>query len=381
MKPRLVLAHAWAVPVLLACLAASCGGVPAQRAAAAREPDEGSGEVPLLAHAGIPHAEVAEAFVTASTPQEDLDSPATWQAPDGARWVIATAKKRGYLVVFDGATGRRLRTVGAPGAAPGQLDRPNGISVVGDALLVVERDNHRVQLFSLPDFRSRLVFGMDELTKPYGLWAHASDGGIEVIVSDNYMQGADDDAVPPLAALGHRYRRYRLHRDAEGWRASPGQPFGDTTAAGAIRIAESLWADPDNDRLLLAEEDLAVGTRLRDYRLSDGQYSGRDVGTGLYRAQAEGVALLACPDGSGYWIGTDQFKDRTLFHVFDRRTLAPVGAFAGKRTANTDGIWLDTRGDARFPQGVLYAVHDDQAVAAFDWRDVASSLHLQACPR
>lgn len=376
-----MLARAWAIPVLLACLAASCVDAPAQRGIAGREPDEGIGEEPLLAQAGIPHAEVAEAFLTASTPQEDLDSPATWRAPDGARWVITTAKKRGYLVVFDGATGRRLRTVGTPGAALGQLDRPNGVSVVGDALLVVERDNHRVQLFSLPDFQPRLVFGMDELTKPYGLWAHARDGGIEVIVSDNYMHGVDDETVPPLAALDHRYRRYQLRREADGWRASRGQPLGDTTPTGAIRIAESLWADPANDRLLLAEEDVAVGTRLRDYRLSDGRYAGRDVGAGRYRAQAEGIALLACPDGSGYWIGTDQFKDRTLFHVFDRRTLAPVGAFAGKRTANTDGIWLDMRGDARFPDGVLYAVHDDQAVAAFDWRDVASSLHLQECAR
>ena len=88
---------------------------------------------------------------------------------------------------------------------------------------------------------------------------------------------------------------------------------------------------------------------------------------------------MACADGGGYWIATDQFKDRSLFHVFDRRTLAHLGAFAGAVTANTDGIWLEQRGNARFPQGVFYALHDDQAVAAFDMRDVGKALGLAAC--
>ena len=91
---------------------------------------------------------------------------------------------------------------------------------------------------------------------------------------------------------------------------------------------------------------------------------------------AEGMALAQCADGTGYWIATDQFKDRSLFHVFDRQDLAYRGAFAGEKTANTDGVWLHQAGTARFPAGVFYAVHDDMGVAAFDWRDVAKALEL-----
>ena len=91
------------------------------------------------------------------------------------------------------------------------------------------------------------------------------------------------------------------------------------------------------------------------------------------------MALAQCADGTGYWIATDQFKDRSVFHVFDRKTLAHKGAFAGNRTANTDGVWLDQSADARFPQGAFYAVDDDQAVAAFDWRDIAKALSLPEC--
>lgn len=133
-----------------------------------------------------------------------------------------------------------------------------------------------------------------------------------------------------------------------------------------------------HDRLLLAEEDVAAGTRIREYGL-DGKYRGRDIGADLFKAQAEGMALARCADGSGYWIATDQFKDRSVFHMFDRITLEYRGAFTGKRTANTDGVWLDQSADARFPQGVFYAVNDDQAVAAFDWRDIAAALKLPEC--
>src|SRR5690606_37178919 len=113
----------------------------------------------------------------------------------------------------------------------------------------------------------------------------------------------------------------RLQARAEG-------AFGDVGEAGAIRIPESIWGDPANGRLLIAEEDVATGTAIRDYAI-DGRFRGRTVGLGLFEAQAEGIAMWQCADGSGYWIATDQFKDRSLFHVFDRRTLEHVGAFAG----------------------------------------------------
>jgi 3-phytase len=186
--------------------------------------------------------------------------------------------------------------------------------------------------------------------------------------------------VPPLAQLDHRVRRYKVSIQGDNLKVDDGDAFGDTTPEGAIRIPESIWGDPANDRLLISEEDVATGTAVREYSL-DGRYRGRSIGLGLFRAQAEGLALWQCADGSGYWIATDQFKDRSLFHLFDRRTLEHVGAFAGNTVGNTDGVWLHQTATTRFPAGVFYAVHDDQAVAAFDWRDVAGALKLPAtCP-
>lgn len=379
MKTRLVLlALPW---LLMACATPmQAPSTPATAPAVVndKEPDENVEKDPLLAEAALPHVVVAEAFLTASTPEENIDSPASWRAPDGKRWLIASAKATDRLVVYDGDSGKTLRTVAGPGTKLGQMQRPNGVAVIDNLLLVVERDNHRVQLFQLPSFKPLLVLGASDLRQPYGLWVRTQKDSYEVIVSDNYMSPQNEDLPPPLTELGQRFKRYRLSRVSGGWQVARLDPFGDTSAAGAIRIAESVFGDVRHDRLLLAEEDVATGTRIREYSL-DGKYRGRDLGADLFKAQAEGMALMQCADGSGYWLATDQFKDRSLFHVFDRQSLAYVGAFAGQKTANTDGVWLDQTVSKRFPQGVFYAVDDDQAVAAFDWADIARALKLRAC--
>ena len=155
---------------------------------------------------------ISEAFLTAMTPDDNIDSPASWQAADGSLWLIATAKATDKLVVYDGQTGAHLRDVGTAGAGPGQFDRPNGIAVIDDLVLVVERDNRRVQVMTLPDFAPIGHFGQDELRKPYGLWVNKTgQGSYDLYVTDSWDNGEDaqgNDIQPPLAELDQRVRRY-----------------------------------------------------------------------------------------------------------------------------------------------------------------------------
>lgn len=374
-----------ALLLLAACSTTAPSAAPVMQAGHGKEADE-QGKAALLFsqhQADIAHAVVKEAWVSVAAPEDNVDSPASW-LQDGRLMVAATAKSTDQLIIYDGDTGRRLRTVGGSGTEPGRLRRPNGISIVEDSYaFVVERDNHRVQLFELPDFRPLAVFGERVLKKPYGLWVRKLEGGYEVIVSDAYDLGEDangEDILPPLEQLGQRLQRFAVTQAAGNWSATALGGFGDTTAAGAIRVPESLFGDEANNRLLIAEEHIATGTGLREYTL-DGKYTGRDVGAGIYKAQAEGIALMRCRDGSGWWLASDQFDDRTVFHLFERRTLEHAGSFVGNVTGLTDGVWLDERGDARFPQGVFYASHLDVAVSAFDWRDIAAALKLPACER
>lgn len=320
---------------------------------------------------------VAEAFLTPMTPADNIDSPASWRAPDGQLWLIATAKTTDKLVVYDGQTGKHLRDVGSTGKAPGQFDRPNGIAVTGDLVFIVERDNHRVQVLQLPDFKPLGVFAGADLRKPYGLWVNPTQGGYDVYVTDSYDDGEDaagNDILPALERLNERVRRYHVTLSDNGVQARLLRSIGDTTPKGALRVVESIWGDPANDRLLVAEEDETYASEFKVYTLA-GDFTGNTFGNGMFKAQAEGVMLRTCGDG-GWWITTEQRKDRSVFHLFDRKTLAPVGAFHGNTVANTDGIWNSQQPSARFPQGALYAVHDDQGVVAFDWRDIAKALSL-----
>ncbi|MBI2397478.1 MAG: phytase [Xanthomonadales bacterium] len=346
----------------------------------AREPDELVDAIPRFATAGIEHVVVAEAFRTASSVADNVDSPAAWRAPDGRTWLFATAKEGGGLLLYDGDSGQTLRRFGRAGEAAGEFRRPNGISVAGDLLFVVERDNRRVQVLSLPQLQTLAMFGSELLQQPYGLWVRtlAADAW-ELTVTDAYMAGKRAngfDIPPPLPELDRRMQRWKLSMHDGRLAVTHVGAFGDTSAAGAIRIPESIWGDVAHDRLLIAEEDTATGTAVREYDLA-GNYRGRTLGLGSFKAQAEGIALWQCADGSGYWIATDQFPDRSLFHVYDRVSLQHLGAFAGTTVANTDGVWLHQSATARFPNGVFYAVHDDQGVGAFDWRDIAKALALR----
>jgi 3-phytase len=356
---------------LAGCMASS----PSREVSPAHEPEPDEADDVTTARSGVTFVEIAESFLTRATPDDNIDSPASWRAPDGATWLIATAKAGDGLRVYDGDDGRVLRSIGRSGGEDGEFRRPNGIFVVDDLVFVVERDNHRVQVLRLPAFESLGSFGSDELHLPYGIWLRPSAKGYEVFVTDAYMSDADDDVPPPLAELNARVQRYHVALAGTRIDATSLGAFGDITAAGAIRIPESLWGDPEHDRLLIAEEDQATGTRLREYTFAY-RYAGRDIGATQFHAQAEGIALWRCADGSGYWIATDQYKDRSVFHVYDRETLAYRGAFAG-RVANTDGVWLQQAPTRAFPHGVFYAVDDDQAVGAFDWRRIAGALRLR----
>jgi 3-phytase len=349
--------------VLLTLLAA-CTTAPAPRTSAPDVP------APKTAVDAV----VPEAWVSTESPEDELDSLAVWPTEDGHVWLIATAKSSHRLVVFDAETGQRLRSVGGPGKGISQFDRPNGISVYGDLLFVAERDNHRVQVFKLPNFTPLGFIGQDILRVPYGLWVRETGpGDLELFVTDSFMADFRTGVLPPMGELDQRVKRFDVQVDSEGklqWKYLGA--FGDTSEAGALRMVESIAGDSVNDRLLIADEDRRVGSTLREYTL-DGLYRAHSLP--LFDADAEGVALWACDAGAGYWIAVDQLRP-TVFRIFDRTSLRPLKTFSGQVVANTDGQVLYAAGTPRFPAGALFALHDDKAVAAFDLRDVVRTLGL-----
>jgi 3-phytase len=322
---------------------------------------------------------VDEAFVSALDTISNVDGPTVFHGAGGAPWVIATLKSANALLVIDAATGAHIRTVGTTGSGPGQLRRPNGVSVIGDSvLLVVERDNARVQAFRVPGFEPLGTFGETILRLPYGLtWRAERVNGAEtwvVYVTDNYETAEGE--VPPDVELGARVKMFRVAVAAGRLAAEHLASFGDTAGPGVLRVVESIMADPAHNRLLIAEE-LETDSHLKVFDLG-GRFTGRLIGRGLFPQQAEGMALYGCRDGAGYWIATDQGDSVNTFHVFDRASLEHVGAFTGPVTRRTDGVGLTQRAFGPFPAGAFYASHLDGAVAAFSWERVAGTLALRS---
>jgi 3-phytase len=316
---------------------------------------------------------VAEAFTTPRDTLDNIDSPAVWHGPNGENWLLATAKTGDVIVISDAATGRTLRRASGPGTDAGRMERPNGIAVMDDLAFVVERDNRRVQLFRLPEMTPVGTYGMDELVLPYGIAVRRQGGGYTTWVTDNYEQ--PDETIPPDSALGRRVREYRVTVADGGLRAELVRTFGDTGGAGVLRVVESIAADPQNGRLLIAEENPGESA-LKVYSL-DGRFTGAVIPPAFFPSQAEGIVMYACGPRDGYWIATDQSYEDNVFHVFDRRTLAHRGSFTGPTVRNTDGVALTQTGFGPFEAGAFYAVHDDGNVAAFSWSAIADALGLR----
>lgn len=323
-----------------------------------------------------PPFSLAESWTTAADEAANIDSVAVWHGPAGEHWLLATAKSAHVLRVYDADTGTVLRDVGGPGSGPGEFQRPNGIWVEDDLLFVVERDNQRVQVLSLPGFEPLVSFGADRLKKPYGIYVRVIEGGWSVYVTDAYETA--DGRVPPPAMLDRRIQQWALRQTSAGLVATAVRAFGETSGPGMLRVVESLYGDPAEGRLLIAEEDESRHPDSRTVKIYSltGRYTGPLLGQRLFQGQVEGIALRECRDGSGQWLVADQSQRSNRFHLFDRVSLAHIGSFEGPATRNTDGIWYSNRASARFPAGAFYAVHDDQAVSAFDWNTIAAAFGL-----
>lgn len=318
---------------------------------------------------------VEEVFETERDTIDDVDSPTVWHGGDGQHWVLTTAKATDVVIVNDAATGTEIRRLGGTGSDPGQLDRPNGVKAIDDLLIVVERDNARLQAFSLPGLESLGIFGEEQLRRPYGIAAYQDDQGrIELYVTDNYE--LVEDQIPPDSALGERVEQFRVWLEDGKLRHEHVRTFGDTTGAGVLRKVETIGVDAVNNRVVIAEE-LEPDSHWKIYDL-DGRFSGQVFGRGYFPHEAEGLTLYACSDGGGYWVATDQDEETNTFHVFDRNTLEHVGAFTGATTRNTDGVALTQTGFGPFPAGAFYAVHNDGNIAAFSWAKIAEKLGLRS---
>jgi len=285
-------------------------------------------------------------------------------------WLFATDKHGNRIQVFDASTGKYLRDVGTSGGGRGEFLRPNGICVARPAedlalLLVVERDNHRLTAWRLPELNPAEAWPLEaeSLSKPYGI---VVAGNGDAYVTDNSRDaGARVRRIP----LGQADKRSKSGAFVE-------RGFGERSGPGLLRFVESIAADPIYRRLYICDE--SPWSRNVKVYSDEGKFLGQTFGEGYILDEPEGIALW--PEGEGGWIIlTNQAKELSTFHFFDRRTLRHVGCFVGNpRIANTDGIAVTQGTLGELAGGAIYAVDNDGPVAAYAWRDVAAALQLDS---
>lgn len=316
---------------------------------------------------------LSETYLTEWDEADNVDSPAIWHKNEKDGLIISTMKEADGLLVHDLNTGKEINRIGKEGNGKGEFDRPNGICVIDDYCFVVERNNKRVQVLSLPDFKSLGFFGSDFLINPYGISVRKMGNAYDVYITDNYE--TEDEGIPADTLLDKRVLNYYVEID-DIVNSKFLSYIGDTDEKGALRIVESIYVDSENNNLLIAEED-ERNTHIKIYNLETGKFSGKNMGEGIFINQAEGIALIDCGKGKGFWVSTDQGKGGNAFHFFDRTSFEYIGTFRSEKTQNTDGIWLSQMKSEKFPNGVFVAVNNDGGVGVFDLKDIKDLLSIE----
>lgn len=312
---------------------------------------------------------VNEEFQTPRDEADNVDSPTFWHN-DSLAWIISTAKSTDVLIINDALTGKEIKRIGKEGNGLGEFNRPNGIFVIDSLLLVVERDNQRVQVLTLPNFLS-LGSIADSLIKPYGLYVYKdSSKSYNLFVTDNYEKA--DGTVPVDEELDKRIHHYQFTINNFNLEWKIIKKFGAIEGKGRLKVVESICGDPLTQILLISEEDTTESSiKLYDF---DGNFTGRIIGNGLFDGQVEGIALYEKED-EGYFIIADQSYDSNKFLVFDRKSLKKITHFIGSKTTNTDGIWATNQAYGKFTKGAFFAVHNDGNVSVFDWIKIEELLN------
>jgi 3-phytase len=301
----------------------------------------------------------------------EIDSVALWRGGNPPLLVI-TSKADHAVFVCDAASGQLLHRIGgSQPSIPGSFNRPNGIAVVDDFVFVVERDNRRVQVLSIPEFTSLGTFGEGLLHQPYGISIVSGSEHHRVYITDDYQGEAGTPSHP-----GERVKLFNVSLEGGTVGSDLVRVFGDREGPGALTVVESLLADPENNRLLLCDE-ARVDVKVYDL---EGNFTGEVFGRGALQIEPEGLILERDDSDpkAGYIVITDQGDLRSVFRVFDRQSLKPLGSFTGDPlVANTDGIAFSPGAWGPFAEGGLFCVHNDLRVQAYDWKDIRGVLALQ----
>lgn len=307
---------------------------------------------------------IKERFYTSGTDKAlNVDSLVVYHKND-IHWLIATAKISNELLIYDANDGKLIKKIKK------DYSRPNGISLIQDKdlLIIVERDAHQGRIIKLPEFEDLFIFGTNDLVRPYGIDFYEKEKDLyHIFITDNYMNPENKKIFPKEEEFNKRVKLYEFNLK----QVKLVKTFGDIKGQGILKKVETILIDPKYNRALIADEH---ENNIKIYSLN-GTFE-KVVLKEIFKSEPEGFALFKCNEENGYYFLTDQFKEKSIFHIVDRKSLVPVTSFKGDFTANTDGVSLTQKSFGQFQNGSFYAVHTDGGISSFSIQDIFEKLNL-----
>jgi len=335
-------------------------------------------------------SEVKAAFATASLP-DDPDDPAIWVHPsDPSRSsIIATMKvaaPAGAIVVY-GVDGQVRQTI------PG-INRPNNIDVeygfrfrgrVIDIAVATERLARQLRVFEIDRKDGHLI----DLGGAPVLQGQPGENGAPMGIA-LYRRERDGELfaiVAPKTGPREGYLwQYRLADAGNGGiTATLVRRFG-TFSASTVREENEIEAVAVDDALgyvYYADEADGIHKWHADPDQAEASRELAHFARDGFRADREGIAIYALPDGTGYIVCTDQLEGNSEYHVY-RREGEPgkphdhsreIVVVRGGADA-TDGLDISSRSlGPTLPHGVMIAMNSKpRNFLVFPWESVARAI-------
>jgi 3-phytase len=304
---------------------------------------------------------VSEVFLSQTDSLPELHGLAVWQPAEGEPRIVVSATTENAIQLRNWSDGSFIEEYRRRGRGAGALGAPVGVATHDSLVFVVEKTNHRVQVFRLPSFEALGSFGNEELIAPEWIALLRQGRNVDAYVSDR----AD---LSPDTAVATRIRIFRLNLD--GGRLSAGlmRTFGEE---GGLAYIRAIVIDSAQDRILVADRSAGVIA----FTLG-GDAAGLRIAADVFAGAPGGLALHACGRDNGHVFVTDTARS---FHVFDRETLAAVTRFWGRTLAPTADILFAGMPDPTSSR--LLAVHARSGIGAIAWPVISDSIpSLRACP-
>lgn len=256
---------------------------------------------------------------TVCNKKQNLDSITHWNND-----ILITSKDTHSILCYDKDTGKFKYNIGEKGFNYDKFNRPNGITILGDYLFVIERYNKRCQVFDMKQKKSIAFFGFKKLENPYGITGLIYENQYIIFITDNEL-----DVI----------LKFNLKINNNEIQKIKSSVFIELPGASL----ESILVDDKNQRLLVANENKKK-IKIFDY---DGILINEI--TNIFEGDPGGIAMT-----NDNYIFTDQTDNKTYLHIYDKQNIKYQYSYNNSLLSNTDSIHYDGE--------YLYATTNDCAL-------------------